>query len=462
MHQDCRGVEMTADNRSAVEAYDRMLADFLCFSIDTGNTLKDVFAADPDMIMGHVARGYFFQLFYVPVLLPRADKALKAARASAKARGATVREQHHIEALAAWCAGDLKHSAACLDAVLQAEPLDLLALRLAQYHHFYLHGGEAMVRSSAATIAAMDAGLPGYGYALGVHAFSNEEAGHYEKAERIGREAVEITGDDIWGTHAVAHVMEMQGRYQDGVDWITGLEDNFPKANNFAFHLWWHRCLFLLEQERHGDVLKRYDGEIRAQETEEYLDLTNVAALLWRLEERGVDVGARWHELADKCAARTGDALLAFADVHFMTALLADGRRGAAADLMDAMKRSAAAGKTTQAGVHRAVALPLCQGMLADADGDPARFVALVAPIREQIWRLGGSHAQRDLFAQMLDRAALNARDWSLAKELLLARVAARPKSAKARRDLAQALDGLGEDNAAQEARKKAAALAAG
>ena len=40
MYQDCRGVETTADNQSAVEAYDRMLADFLCFSVDTGNTLK--------------------------------------------------------------------------------------------------------------------------------------------------------------------------------------------------------------------------------------------------------------------------------------------------------------------------------------------------------------------------------------------------------------------------------------
>ncbi len=463
MYFDCRGLTITADNDAAVAAHDRMMADYLIFSVDTGDSLKAVFQADPDMVMAHCMRGYFFQLFYVPVLMPRAEKALGQARASAAARGATAREERHITALDAWCRGDLLAATAAWDAILDDDPLDLMALRMAQYIHFYTTGGATMLRSSARTAAVIEPDTPGYGYALGVHAFSHEECGDYEQAERLGREAVAATGDDIWGTHAVTHVMEMQGRHAEGIEWITGLEKNFPKANNFAFHLWWHRCLFYLEQERYDEVLARYDGEIRVEETEEYLDLTNAAALLWRLEERGVDVGGRWRELADKCAARVEDGLLAFADAHFMTALVADGRGEAAQALLATIKQSGARaqGKNAghQASVHREVGGPLCRAMLAQADGDDARFVALVAPIRDQIWRLGGSHAQRDLFAQMLIRATLEARDWSQARDLLEERSAAMPNSAAAWRNLAQALDGLGEADAASTARVKATTL---
>ena len=56
---------------------------------------------------------------------------------------------------------------------------------------------------------------------LGCRCFALEEAGQYEEAEPIERGAIDINGNNIWAEHAVAHVLEMQGRRREGIDWIT-------------------------------------------------------------------------------------------------------------------------------------------------------------------------------------------------------------------------------------------------
>ena len=62
--------------------------------------------------------------------------------------------------------------------------------------------------------------LPGYGNVLGMLAFGLEECGDYAEAEKAGRRSVEISPEDLWGIHAVAHVLEMQGRLADGAAWL--------------------------------------------------------------------------------------------------------------------------------------------------------------------------------------------------------------------------------------------------
>ena len=74
-----------------------------------------------------------------------------------------------------------------------------------------------------------------------------------------GRDAVERDPTNGWGAHAVAHVMEMQGRHEDGIAWLDGLKDHWAELNNFVHHLWWHRSLFHLLRGEFGTVLEIYD-----------------------------------------------------------------------------------------------------------------------------------------------------------------------------------------------------------
>jgi len=436
MLTDPRGIAITAASADAVVRLEAAIIAYCGFKADTGDRLKAALATDPALVMAHILRGYFMLLLVKRELVPRARAAAQAADAAMRAAGSTPREALHREALDAWIRRDLTGAIRILSEVLAAYPRDLVALKLAQYLLFYAGDSRTMRGVVADAIRGWDEGVPGYGFALGCHAFGLEECGEYAAAERAGRRACELNPDDIWGAHAVAHVFEMQDRAEEGLGWIATLGPHWRAANNFVFHVWWHRCLFLLALRRYDEVLARYDSEVRAESTDEYLDITNAVALLWRLEQAGIAVGERWRELAVRAAARSDDHMLAFGDVHYAMALAAAGSAEEFAHWHESSQRFARQASESQAGVMAEIGLALGEAGKAHRCGDFAQAAALLLPVRHAIARIGGSHAQRDLFAQLLIDAALKAGRVETARELLQERLAARPSNPWARAQL--------------------------
>jgi tetratricopeptide (TPR) repeat protein len=457
MPKDCRELEMTAASDAAVEAYDRTIRAYLCFARDTGDRLKAAYKADPDMPMAHCLKGYFFQLFSNPALHPKADQALEQARTAAAARGANAREEMHIAALAAWRRGDMREATDIWEEILVEHPLDILALKLGHFTHFYF-GDAAELRDSVARVLPLwSERTPDYGYVLAMRAFGLEESGDYAAAEKAGRRAVEINPEDAWGVHAVAHVLEMQGRAKDGVAWVAGLRPSWSKANNFRFHVSWHQALFHFERGEYDRVLALYDGEFRAERTDDILDLSNAIAMLWRLEDEGVGVGQRWEELADIAEKRSRDHVLAFADVHFAMALAGAGRLDKAAAMARSMAAAGRDGRVSQAPVLAGVGAAVADAIVAFRRGDPAAALDRLHLFRGEVRQIGGSHAQRDVVARLLILAALKAGKAKLARALLAERAAHNPNSAWTWKKSAEALAALGDAAGAGAARQRAA-----
>ena len=423
MALDKRGLELTAASGEAAAALDAALDDFLAFGREAGPLLKAAFEADADMPMAHVLRGCFFLLMGVGALRPRAAKSGERAGALA----ATDRERAHADALSRWAAGDTAAAARRYEDILLDHPRDILAIRLAHYLHFY-HGALAQHRDSTARVLpAWDKSVPGYGYVLGMRAFGLEEMGDYARAEEFGRRAVAIDPSDAWSVHAVAHVMEMQGRPQEGIAWICENEAHWEhKVHNFRHHLWWHRALFHLALDEADAALGLYDNRFRADTgSDDVLDIANAASMLLRLHFRGVDAGGRWEELAEHAAGRFADGIFPFFDAHYMAALAMAGDRTSVQGHLDAM--SGRNGGATADAVYADVGLPLCEAIAAFGAGEPERCFDLLEPIRYELYRLGGSHAQRDVFFQLLIAAAKQAgRDRERAA-LLAERAAQKP-----------------------------------
>jgi tetratricopeptide (TPR) repeat protein len=425
MLTDPRGIAVTASDEASAARLEHAIIGYAGFRADTGDRLKAAFA-DPGLVMGPVLRGYFMLLLTKRELVPRALDAADSAHAAMAQFGASPRERRHALALRAWAQRNLRGATEILRSILAEEPRDLLALKLVQYLLFYAGEWRDMRDTVATALAAWDEGAPGFGYALGCHAFGLEECGEYAQAERLGRRALALCPDDIWGGHAVAHVCEMQDRSEDGLSWLDEAGAGWRDANNFAFHVAWHRCLFLLELGRFDEALARYDREVRPESTDEYLDITNAVSLLWRLEQCGVDVGRRWGELAARSAARIDDHLLVFGDAHYATALAAAGTEHDFARWRRSSEAFIAAGET-QSAVMAEIGLALGDAARAHRRGDYGRVVDLLWPARAIVRRIGGSHAQRDFFAKLLIDAAVKAGRIEIARTLLQERLAARP-----------------------------------
>ncbi len=458
--KDIRGLEVSASDAGAVETLDRAIDGYLGARADSGDHLRAALERDPDFVMAHLVRGYFLHLFVHRGLAERSRESLQAAREAARRIGATPREQAHIAALAAWCDGDPATTLRIHSEILIDHPLDVLALKLAEYWNFYSGDSSGMRDSIGRALHAWDDGVPAYGFVLGMRAFALEESGAYDEAERIGRAAVTRNPADVWATHAVAHVMEMTGRAAAGAAWLDGHAADWADVNNFTYHVWWHRALFALERASFDEALELYDREVRPQSTRDFLDIINATALLWRFDQEGIDTGDRWTELAGHAAERAADHVLAFADVHYMQALASVDGRAAAHELLRTANAYAEREDETQAGVMAASGRQICAAILAYREGDYGRAVDVLLPARDAIRRIGGSHAQRDVFHQMLIEAAIRAGRLALARALLSERLERRPKSWLTWRRMAGVLDAVGDEAGAARARATAEGLA--
>jgi hypothetical protein len=127
--------------------------------------------------------------------------------------------------------------------------------------------------------------------------------------------------------HAVAHVMEMQGRFEEGGAWLRQHQPHWAEGNGFACHLWWHKALFRLEALDATGVLRLIDSHLSGDALQITLQRVDAAAMLWRLHLLGHDVSAACAALLQAGTGQTKAeaGYYAFNDVHRVLAMLGAG-----------------------------------------------------------------------------------------------------------------------------------------
>ncbi|MEO8716551.1 MAG: tetratricopeptide repeat protein [Acetobacteraceae bacterium] len=410
MHHDAHGLALSTGSAAAAALFDDLVDGYLGYRADLAPRLAAVLAKDPAFGLAHCVGGYLALLSFARAYTEAAAAAAVEARRHTSL--ATPREQTHVAALEAWVGGRPENAVAIWEHILVDYPRDILAFRLAHFVNFWHGRPDRMLASVLTTEPHWDPDLPAWDTILACRCFALEECGRYTEAEAAGRAAIDRNPANPWAAHGVAHVLEMQGRRAEGIAWINALRANWEGAGNMRHHLYWHEALFHLERGDTARVLALYDADFRDLDAkltrmapDVYIDVQNAASMLFRLERRGVDVGGRWTELADKAEARIGDCLSAFTLPHWMMALCAT-HRFAAAERMLAEIREQALGPGEAGTILSRSALPVCAAVLAHARGAHADAVALMRPALGDISRLGGSHAQRDVLDQLYLDAA--------------------------------------------------------
>jgi hypothetical protein len=361
-------------------------------------------------------------------------------RALASPLASTPREQRFVFAVKAWIDGDMARAIALHEEQAREHPRDLASLKLGQYHLFNRGDSPGMLRLALAALPAA-ADVP---YLHGMLAFGWEQCHLLAQAEAAARHAIHLRRKEPWAHHALAHVLLTQGRIREGQTFLADVSNTWKDLNSFMVtHNWWHQALFALELDDHAEVLRLYDTQVWGVVKEYSQDQINAVSLLARLELAGVDVGHRWQDVGAYLAPRTADHVLPFLDMQYLYGLARAGRSEADLLMHNIEAHAASAPPDTRSAWQR-VGLPASRGLLAHARGDWQRAVDEMGQALPRLVEIGGSHAQRDLFAQVHLDALVRSGQRGGAQHLLQQAVNSQPESRRLKRQAAQVYATLG------------------
>jgi hypothetical protein len=451
MQHDTVGNPVTAMREPTLRAVDDFVDGFLAYETRAEGILAAA-DASPECCIANVYAGYLWMFLEAPDAALHASKYLAAAELASPA--ATRREQLNAAVLRAWAADDLPQAQRLCELVSDEFPRDLVVVKIHQYFEFNRGNAPEMLRV-ALKVSHVNAGTA---YLHGMTAFAYEQCHLLDEAESAARTALDLKRKEPWAQHALAHVMLTRGRIDEGAAFLEGMQDTWTGLNSFMVtHLWWHLALFYLSQGRHARVLEIYDRHCWGVAKTYSQDQIGAVSLLARMELAGIDVGDRWQDLGDHLAARTHDTVLPFLTMQYVYGLARAGRAEADA-LLNSVRRAAELASPALREVWQEVALPACEGLYAYAlKNFPAAWRHLSAASPRLI-EAGGSHAQRDLFEQILLDAAIRSGRLGVAQQALELRRSTDPDGVPVNSALGRVYAELGLPALAERAQARAAA----
>jgi len=435
MLSDCLGNPVHLGDPASLGPLNDFVEGFISCEARMANILQAA-QSDPSAIVQSACAA--LHMFAESADAPRQARPFIRAALQAAPR-ATEREQRFVAAVAAWVEGDMARAIALHEEQARHHPRDLASLKLGQYHLFNQGNGPSMLRLALAA-------LPHAGevpYLHGMAAFGWEQCHLLEQAERAARHALALSHKEPWAQHALAHVMLTQGRLHEGRHFMQAASATWTGLNSFMqTHNWWHLALFALELGDDSAALQLYDTQVWGVARAYSQDQIGAVSLLARLELAGVNVGERWQDVADHLTLRVHDHVLPFLDMQYLYGLARAGRAEAATLLGSieahcqgiAPAQSDAPDARVIDDVWLKVCLPASRGLAAHAQGRHREAVEQLGAALPRLLETGGSHAQRDLFAQIHLDALMQASEWGAAQQMLQPQINSQPESVRLRR----------------------------
>lgn len=419
--RDALGLEATPGDPSSMAALDAFVEGVLACEARVVDVLRAAVRDDAPLVQAYAAT---LQLFAETPQAPEAARR-HLDRADASTVPATERERRFVAAVRAWADNDVMRAIALHEEQAREHPRDLVSVKLGQYHCFNLGDAPRMLALALAAAPAATDVAPMHG----MLAFGYEQCHLLRRAEACGRRAVAMRRREPWAHHALAHVMLTEGRLGEGETFLRSVADTWTGLNSFMVtHNWWHLALFLVEDERLDEALALHDGRVWGVAPDYSQDQVNAVSLLARLELAGADVGDRWQVLAERLAPRIHDHVQPFLDMHYLYGLARAGRPEADAMLASVEAFAPQAPRAVRDAWLR-VCVPASRGLLAHARGDAQGASRGLGEALPRMAEIGGSHAQRDLFEQLLVDALMACGSWSAAQQRLQPAAAAQPAS---------------------------------
>jgi len=388
---DRYGLTVTSESPAAFDRFQEGMDHLLAYGPGAEEAFAGAIQADPALALAHVGTA----------LLAAVQGDAAAARAAAgRARDAvakaTPRERRHVEAVSAFVAGETPRGLALVDEHVKEFPRDAMLVNQAS-SAIALTG---RIDREEHRVAFLERLAPEYGadwWFQSALAFTYHEVDRFAESRRLSEASLRQYPGNASAAHNLAHIafetldIDAGAAFLD--DWMTG----YDRRAHFHCHLAWHQAMFALHEGRHSQALAIFEhdilGAVSARST-----MTDGTALLWRLKLDGAPARPLpWRALAD-IAGRVSRPGYLFGEVHAALAYAASGDQAALDKLMDGLRALHAQGNP----IAGTVVLPLVQGTAAFAAGDHAGALRHFEPVEAEMHRIGGSHAQWELFEETM------------------------------------------------------------
>jgi tetratricopeptide (TPR) repeat protein len=412
---DRYGLTVTTSSPVALERFQEGMDHLLAYGPAGEERLAAAVQADPGLAVAHTALAL--------LALVQGDAA-GACAAMARARetvgGATRRERQHVEALSAFVGGESARGFELVDEHVRDFPRDAVLVNQAS-SAIALAGASDREEHRVAFVERL---APAYGddwWYQSALAFTYHEVDRFEESRRLSEASLRQYPRNANAAHNLAHIafetldVDAGSAFLD--DWMAG----YDRRASFHCHMAWHQAMFALHEGRYTRALEIFERDILPAGNPRSA-MTDGTALLWRLKLDGADDRPLpWRPLADLAEKVSRPGFL-FGEVHAAFAYAACGDEAALTRLMDGLRALGAKGHPIEA----SVVLPLVQGTAAFAAGDPAGALRHFEPVEAEMHRIGGSHAQWEIYEETMVQCYLALERYDDAARLVRRRLARR------------------------------------
>ena len=388
---DRYGLAISTSSAAAAERFQDGMDRLLSYGPGAEASCAAALEADDGLAMAHSG---------VALLAVGRGDAATARAAVGRARdtvaGASRRERQHVEALGALIGGETERGLALVDEHVAEFPRDALLVNQAGSAIGFAGGADREERRAA----FLERLAPAYGddwWFQSALAFTYHEVDRFEESRRLSERSLQQYPGNANASHNIAHIcfetVDTDGGAAFLEEWLGG----YDARASFHCHLAWHQAMFELQRGRHTRALEVFHRDIVGA-VNPRLAMIDGSALLWRFRLAGQPAEPEaWRRLAD-LAGRVSRPGFVFGEVHAALAYAACGDHAALAKLCDGLRALGEKGHP----IAGSVALPVAQGIAAVAAGDHAAALAHLEPVEAEFHRIGGSHAQWEIFEETM------------------------------------------------------------
>jgi tetratricopeptide (TPR) repeat protein len=415
--RDRYGLPISTGSQTAAEQYVEGIDRLLSQNAGAEAGLRAAVEADTGFALG------WADLAFVLAYQRQAEAAKRAvAHAEELIGGASRRERRHVAAVSAFVNGQTDRPAALVREHLAESPRDALLVQMA----VMLLSGSGRITRREESRAMLEGLAPAYGedwWFLGSLAFAHHETESYEQSRRFSERSLALYPRNGNAAHSRAHVFFETTDHTAGARFLGPWLEEYDRAAPFMCHLSWHLALFELAAGHEQRVMELYERSISPAVAQQRTTLEDAASLLWRYEIYGCPPRELpWAEIRDHAARMTAQPGMAFLDAHAALAYAGMGDEPAMDRHVDGLRALAARGSP----LVEEVVLPLVLGIRAFGQRNYEETIRLLQPLGEQLVRIGGSHAQREVFEDTLLQAYLRSGRCEQATALLQERLSRR------------------------------------